>query len=107
MGEYFRSQLRELQEDYAFIGNVRGIGLMNTVEMVSDHETKTDFDPALRVQDRLGDKFYDRGMILRPVGQFLNISPPLCVTSQDIDDIVNILDDSLRELVVEVPQLMG
>ena len=107
MGEYFRSQLRELQEDYSFIGDVRGIGLMNTVEMVSDHETKADFDPSLKVQDRLGDKFYDRGMILRPVGQFLNISPPLCVTSEDIDEIVNILDDSFRELVEEVPQLKG
>ena len=46
-------------------------------------------------------------MILRPVGQFLNISPPLCVTSEDIDEIVNILDDSFRELVEEVPQLKG
>ena len=107
MGKYFRSQLRELQGDYPFIGNVRGIGLMNTVEMVSDHDTKADFDPSLGVHDRLGDKFYDRGMILRPVGQFLNISPPLCVTSDDIDDIVNILDDSFRELVEEVPQLKG
>ena len=46
-------------------------------------------------------------MILRPVGQFLNISPPLCVTNEDIDEIVNILDDSFRELTEELPQLKG
>lgn len=105
MGEYFREQLRDLQQDHSFMGDVRGLGLMNTVELVSDRETKADFDPDLRVQERLGDLFYDKGLILKPVGQFINMGPPLCITTGDIDEIVNILDDSFRELTAEVPQV--
>jgi hypothetical protein len=32
---------------------------------------------------------------------------PLCITSGDIDEIVNILDDSFRELTAELPQLLN
>lgn len=107
MGEYFRAQLREIQQDYGFVGDVRGIGLMNTVELVGDRESKADLDPELRVQERLAEKFHRRGLILKPVGQFLNISPPLCVTAEDIDEIAAILDESFRELTVDLPSLAG
>jgi adenosylmethionine-8-amino-7-oxononanoate aminotransferase len=107
MGEYFREQLRELQDDYQFIGDVRGIGLMNTVELVSDRDTKAKFDPELRIQERLGDKFYEKGLILQPTGHFINMSSPLCITAGDIDEIVSILDETFRELTAEVPELSG
>ena len=108
MGKYFRERLRELQQRYAFIGDVRGIGLMNTIEMVSDRHAKTGFDPDLRIPERLQEKFYARRLLLNPVGgQFLNISPPLCVSRADIDEIVDILDDSFRELTIEVHRISG
>ncbi len=49
VGDYLRAKLEELQEKYEVIGDVRGMGLMQGIELVVDRKTKTT-EPASRLK---------------------------------------------------------
>ncbi len=103
VGAYFKEQFEGLKEDHPVIGDVRGIGLMNSLELVSDRETKARFSPDAAVANRLNEKFRKNGLILRADGDHLiSIAPPLCVTRSEADEIVNAIDLSLGELEGEL-----
>ena len=102
MGAYFLERLQELQERHPSIGDVRGIGLLLGMELVSDRESKAKFDESQQVGKRLTDKMRDRGIILRFGGDRVSIGPPLCITTDDIDEIVTALDSAISELEGEL-----
>ena len=98
VGAYFKEQLTGLVEDHPIIGDVRGLGMLMTVEMVSDRETKARFPKEAGIPDRLNEIFRKQGLIFRTSGQTLNIGPPLCVTRDEVNEIVHGIDLSLWEL---------
>ena len=102
MGAYFKEQLEGLMLDHPIVGDVRGIGLLLAVELVSDRETKARFPEDVKLPDRMADKLKSRGLIWRPSGNLLSLGPPLCITSDEIDEIVHGLDLSLWELEGEL-----
>ena len=102
VGAYFLQQLEGLKEEHPIIGDVRGIGLLLGVELVSDHETRDPFPPQLKIGERLTQKFQERGLILRCGGKTINIGPPLCLTTSDVDEIAGGIDQSLGELEDEL-----
>ena len=102
MGAYFLEQLRELQSKHRSIGDVRGIGLLLGMELVSDREHKTSFDESLQVGKRLTDKMGNRRIIMRFNGGKVTLGPPLCITADDIDEIVSALDSAISELESEL-----
>ncbi len=101
-GAYLLNQLRELQKEHSIIGDVRGLGLLVAAELVSDHDTKAGFSPDLNVPQKLDEKFREQGLLLRMNGQLLNISPPLCITRSEVDEIVNGVDRALGSLESEL-----
>jgi adenosylmethionine-8-amino-7-oxononanoate aminotransferase len=102
-GGYFLEQLHGLKEDHPIIGDVRGLGLMVAVELVSDRETKARFPAEVHVRERLSEKFQQQGLILRPLSDnFVGMSPPLCITRSEVDEIVAVLDRSFGELENEL-----
>ena len=102
MGAYFLERLQELQERHPSIGDVRGIGLLLGMELVSDRESKAKFDESQQVGKRLTEKMRDRGIILRFGGDRVAIGPPLCITTDDIDEIITALDGAISELEGEL-----
>ena len=101
-GAYFLEQLRELMEDHPMIGDARGIGLLLGIELVADRETKEGFPKDVKVPERLSEKFRERGLILRVSGATVGFSPPLCITRDEVDEIVAALDSSIGELEIEL-----
>jgi len=97
VGEYFKSQLQGMVNDHPYIGDIRGIGLFLAMELVSDRETKAGFEPDIEVGTRLTDKFKERGLIFRARENILHFGPPLCITRQDVDEIVHAVDIVLWE----------
>ena len=97
-GAYFVEQLSALQEDHPTIDNVRGLGLLMTVELVSDKETRAPFPPDVKIASRLNDRFREHGLIFRVRNETLNIGPPLCITRDEVDRIVHAIDLSLGEV---------
>jgi adenosylmethionine-8-amino-7-oxononanoate aminotransferase len=106
VGGYFLGQLQALKEDHPIIGNVRGLGLMLSIALVSDRETKARFADEVRLVERLSDKFRQRRLILSPFsnwsGQYINFQPPLCITRSEVDEIVGAVDESLGETEIEI-----
>jgi adenosylmethionine-8-amino-7-oxononanoate aminotransferase len=93
MGTYLRTQLEELRA-HPTVGDVRGVGLLQALELVSDKATKTNFGRGHKFTDRVSDLLNERGFLSRVWG-VLNVAPPLVVTKGEIDRIVTIIDESL------------
>ena len=102
MGTYFLDQLNEMKERHPAIGDVRGVGLLLGLELVSDQESKAPFDDSLQVSRRLTEKMRDRGVIMRFSADRVTLGPPLCITSDDIDEVVQAMDGAIGELESEL-----
>ncbi len=102
VGAYFLEQLRELKEDHPIIGDVRGIGLLLGIEFVSDRDSKTYFPSDMKLGDRLTEKFHNEGLILRCAGQTVGLGPPLCITQDEVDQVVSGLDRAIGEVESEI-----
>ena len=72
------------------------------IELVKDRLTKQPFAPEDQVADRLNESFKKHGLILRVGGPIINMGPPLCVTTSEVDEIVHALDLSLWEFEGEM-----
>jgi adenosylmethionine-8-amino-7-oxononanoate aminotransferase len=103
VGGYFKGRLKELQDQHPIIGDVRGIGLMLALEFVADRASKERFAKEQKIPQRLTNAFKQRGLLLRAHGDtIVNMSPPLCITRQDVDEIVASIDESLAEVEAEI-----
>ncbi len=91
MGRYLLDGLEELKAKHTIIGDARGLGLLCALEIVRDRETKEYFPAEADLRDRMTRAFSENGLILRG-GDAINIAPPLCVTSSEIDQIVSVVD---------------
>jgi 4-aminobutyrate aminotransferase-like enzyme len=96
MGRYLLDGLEELKEKHQIIGDVRGLGLLCGLDIVKDRQTKQPFPAEAGLAARLTQGFSDNGVLLRG-GDGMNIAPPLCVTSGEIDDIVSVFDKVIAQ----------
>ena len=98
----FRAKLEQLL-DLPIVGDVRGTGFFNAVELVKDKETKATFDEAeceTLLRQFLSPRLFERGLICRADDRgdpVLQISPPLVAGQDEFDRIVSILGDVLAE----------
>lgn len=95
-GERLAAGLKDLAEKHAFIGDVRGIGLMQGMEFVTDRTTK---EPAGDLVHRVEQMAFSKGLLLLAAGKnALRFAPPLVVDDADVDIAVGILGQCLNEL---------
>jgi len=98
VGRYFRGKLEELQAKYPLIGDVRGMGLMQGLELVKDRKTK---DPAPEATAQLMERARANGLLIGKGGMYGNVirlSPPLNISKADVDEAIRLLDKSLAEV---------
>ena len=100
MGKYLLDRLSELR-DLPHVGEVRGLGLMTAFEIVRDKATKTPFDLALGVVDKVILAARQQGLICRGYFTSLMLTPPLIVTTEDIDAIMDVLKPIVADLKPE------
>ena len=96
-GEQLYRGALALQEKYDVIGDVRGgRGLMVALELVGDRTTKAPADkttPAI-----VHETAYKAGAMIRVSGPNILMSPPLVLTSDDVQVLLNALDAGLSAL---------
>ena len=90
VGAYFQARLREAVGGHPLVGEVRGVGLIAGVELVADRAARRMFDPATKVAHRVAQRCLESGLIVRalPVGHVVAFSPPLCITREQVDQVV-------------------
>jgi Adenosylmethionine-8-amino-7-oxononanoate aminotransferase len=100
LGEYIRARLEDMKSCH-IVGNVRGMGLLLAVELMKDSNSKTYLDPKLGVGSWIRDYCYGRGMIIRNNGDILVIAPSLIITKEQVDFMLDLLSDAMKEAVVK------
>lgn len=95
MGVIALDILKELQTNHSCIGDVRGKGLMIGVEFVKDRKTK---EAAADLRNEVVDRCFERGLLTLGCGDStIRITPPLCVTEEEIREGLEIFALSVKE----------
>lgn len=98
LGTYFLKNLAQLRDKSTIVGDVRGKGLMIGVEMVSDKRKRSPLDGPKMMQIIDGCK--ERGLLIGRGGIFgsvLRIKPPMCITKEDVDFALSVLEEVLQK----------
>jgi 4-aminobutyrate aminotransferase-like enzyme len=98
VGGYFRAKLEELQQKYPLIGDVRGMGMMQALELVRNRDTK---EPAPSETNQLMERARDNGLLIGKGGLYGNVirmAPPMNISKADVDEGIRLLDKSLGEV---------
>jgi alanine-glyoxylate transaminase/(R)-3-amino-2-methylpropionate-pyruvate transaminase len=98
VGTHLKNLLLDLQNRHPLIGDIRGLGLMLGIELVKDRTTK---EPAAIETGEILERARDRHLLLGRggiAGNVLRIKPPLCITRDDADFLVSVLDECLTLL---------
>ncbi|MBI5284292.1 MAG: aspartate aminotransferase family protein [Chloroflexi bacterium] len=81
------------------VGNVRGLGLMAAVEVVADKATRAPFAAAQGIGPKLARAMRDRGVVTRVKGDSMLFAPPLVITEEQVDTIVNVAAESIDRVI--------
>ncbi|WP_417515135.1 aspartate aminotransferase family protein [Minwuia sp.] len=103
-GQILKAKLERLMDEFPFIGEVRGRGLMLGFDVMADRKKRIPLPPELNAGHAIAQACYDRGLIIysrRMLGgargdHFL-VTPPLNVTSEEIDLIIDLLRQGLSD----------
>lgn len=87
VGAYMQERLRTFA-DHPMVGEVRGVGLIGAIELVADKRTKAKFDPPGKVGFYLFEKGHEHGLIVRAVGDSICFCPPMIITEEQIDAVM-------------------
>ncbi|WP_455914045.1 aspartate aminotransferase family protein [Pseudomonas syringae] len=83
---YLQKRLRELS-DHPLVGEVRGVGMLGAIELVKDKSTRERY--VGKGAGMICRTFcFNNGLIMRAVGDTMIISPPLVITSAEIDELI-------------------
>jgi alanine-glyoxylate transaminase / (R)-3-amino-2-methylpropionate-pyruvate transaminase len=92
VGGRLRDGLERLAREHRLIGDVRGMGLMLGVELVTDRATRA---PASAETLQVLEEARSMGVLLGKgglAGNVLRIKPPMCITAEDVDFALDVLD---------------
>jgi len=107
----FFARLTDALGQHPHVGDIRGRGFFVGVELVADRETTEPFDAALTVFARIRDRAFENGLICYPAGgnvdgkrgDQLILAPPYNASSDELDEIVEKLARSVKEVCAALP----
>ena len=111
MGDRLQQGLTDRFGNHHHVGDVRGRGLFQAIELVADRSTKEPFDPALKLHARIKREATARGLMVYPMGGTIDgvrgdhvlLAPPFIVDAVQIDTIVERLGDAV-DAVLAAPE---
>jgi 4-aminobutyrate--pyruvate transaminase len=103
VGAHLQAELRRRFAGHELVGEIRGVGMIAAMELVADRDTRRSFDPKQKVVGRLAKLCEQHGVIARGLpGDSLAFSPPLIMTTAEIDEMLDRVAPALDELTVQV-----
>lgn len=103
VGPYFYEQAQKLQE-LSIVGDVRGSHLMVGIELVEDKSSKSSFSYDKAVTHRIFQKCLALGVVVRPVGNVIVLSPPLIINKEQTDQLFSALKEGIKAVAEELAQ---
>jgi hypothetical protein len=102
-GSRLKALLTDRFGDHPNVGNIRGRGLLQAIELVADRSSKAPFDPELAMHERAKSEAFARGLLIYPgggtidgrMGDHILLAPPYNVTDEELELIVDRLAGTL------------
>ena len=101
VGPYMQEQLRTLS-DLPIVGDIRGMGLMGCLECVASQESRQPLELDYEVGSRIDKHCQALGLLVRPLINMCVMSPPLCITRGQIDEMVSILREGISRTMADL-----
>ncbi|WP_282063475.1 aspartate aminotransferase family protein [Roseobacter litoralis] len=106
-GEVLSKALHDQFGQHPHVGDIRGRGLFQGIEIVEDRETKTPFDPAKGYAAKIKTAAFDAGLICYPMagtrdgraGDHVLLAPPFIIEDSQIDELVGKLATALEQVI--------
>src|SRR4051794_40260775 len=98
LGDHFQGRAREWQRRWPIIGDVRGLGGMQAIELVLSQETKT---PATDETKKISQYCYEHGLITITAGTYSNVIRvlvPLVITNEQMDEALDVLESAIANV---------
>jgi adenosylmethionine-8-amino-7-oxononanoate aminotransferase len=111
-GPKLMAALRAAIGELPFVGDIRGRGFFIGIELVADRARKEPYDPALQLFARVRDKTFANGLICYPAGGNVDgvrgdhviLAPPYNASAAELEEIVDKLAQSLKQVFAELPK---
>jgi adenosylmethionine-8-amino-7-oxononanoate aminotransferase len=109
-GSHLARRLKERFGNHPLVGDVRGRGLFQAIELVADRTSKEPFDPALKLHARIKQAAMERGLMVYPIGGTVDgargdhvlLAPPFIIDSATLDNVVERLGDAVDAAIATV-----
>jgi adenosylmethionine-8-amino-7-oxononanoate aminotransferase len=106
-GRHLRKGLLARLGSHPHIGDIRGRGLLQAIELVTDRDSMAPFDPRLKLHARIKSAAFERGLLVYPgggtidgeIGDHVLLAPPYITTDSQLDQIVELLAAALDAAV--------
>jgi 4-aminobutyrate aminotransferase / (S)-3-amino-2-methylpropionate transaminase / 5-aminovalerate transaminase len=98
LGAQFQRRAREWQRRWPIIGDIRGLGGMQAIELVQAQETKT---PASEETKKISQYCYEHGLITITAGSYSNVIRvlvPLVITNEQMDEALDVLESAIANV---------
>jgi adenosylmethionine-8-amino-7-oxononanoate aminotransferase len=103
MGTRLHRRLSERFGNHPYVGDIRGRGLFQAIELVADRSGKQPFDPGLKLHAKVKAEAMARGLMVYPsggtadgsAGDHVLLAPPFIIDAQEIDTVVERLGDAV------------
>ncbi|MEM8870590.1 MAG: aspartate aminotransferase family protein [Pseudomonadota bacterium] len=107
MGEKLTDALAHALGQRAYVGDIRGRGLFRGVELVEDRDSKTPFNPGLKLAAKVKAAAFEAGLICYPMsgtrdgvhGDHVLLAPPFIMTEDQVDELVSKLGTALDQIL--------
>lgn len=109
-GNYLNSQLKQRFDEHPNVGNIRGRGLFQGLELVRCKETKEPFDTGLKLNAKIKSEAMRQGLMCYPMGGTIDgqrgdhvmFAPPFIINKEQVDTLVDLFEVSLNKVLGEV-----
>lgn len=95
--EYLRNKVERVLKDIPYVGEYRQIGMIGAIELVKDKKTKEPFESEKRVGYNIYKNALKKGVILRALGNIVYFMPPFVISEKEIDFMIDVARDSIKE----------
>lgn len=95
--ELLNKRLKKFYE-LKHVGDIRQAGTMIGIELVNDKSTKKEFRPGEKIGVRVIERARQKGAILRPLGPVVVLMPPLAMTEEELNTLLDITYASIKEV---------
>jgi adenosylmethionine-8-amino-7-oxononanoate aminotransferase len=103
-GDKLDAALRAALGEHPNIGDIRGRGLFRGIELVADRDSKTPFDPAMKLHAKIKAQAMNNGLLCYPMGGTIDgqrgdhilLAPPFIIEDEQIDEVVSKLKSAIE-----------